>query len=123
MGGYGGIPAYEVVGYMCEDGPVCIDCGVDSGVAPIFAGSEEAEDRCVDCEEWLLGEEPEYLVRERQREEEEAAEAENAKVEARAAQELEALMADAEEDIEEAEALKRKALLKIELLKAKKENK
>lgn len=116
-----GIPAYEVVGYMCEDGPVCIDCGAGSGVVPIFAGSEEAEDKCVDCGGWLLGEEPEHLVREQRRAEEEAAEAEIREAEEREKRDFEALLADAEEDIKEAEEMKRKALLKIELLRAKKD--
>lgn len=112
---------YEVVGYVFEDGPVCMECcRGDESHAPVFAGSEEAESQCVECGDWLLDEEPEHRVRERRRAEEEAAEAEILEAEAREARDFEALLADAEEDIKEAEAMKRKALLKIELLKAKK---
>lgn len=61
---YEDISVYEVVGYMYEDGPVCVDCDIYYGLhsvrneQPIFASDEDAEDQCVECGEWLLGEEP-----------------------------------------------------------------
>lgn len=44
---------YEVVGYVCEDGVLCRDCGDCCGVVPVFAGSEEANEKCVACGEPL----------------------------------------------------------------------
>lgn len=106
---------YEVVGYAGSNGVACLDCAKRTR-HPIFAGSEEAEDKCVVCHDWLLGEEPERLVREREREATEAYEKELADQEAREdAKQLEAIQ-DAAEEAEELEKMLAKARAKAEAL-------
>lgn len=116
---------YEVVGHITEDGAVCLECG-DPDVfqepgSSVFAGSDDAEDRCIICGEWLLGEEPDRLVREREREEAEALEKEIADQEAREeAKQLEAIR-DAAEEAKELEKMLAKARAKTEALAAARE--
>lgn len=106
---------YEVVGYTDEDGDTCFDCAKPNR-HPIFAGSEDAETQCVVCGEWLLGEEPDRLVKERKRAEEEAYEKELADQAAREeAKQLEAIR-DAAEEAKELEKMLAKARAKAEAL-------
>jgi flagellar motility protein MotE (MotC chaperone) len=111
---------YDVVGYADENGDACIDCAKPTRYV-IFAGSESAEVKCVVCGDWLLGEEPDHLVKERKRAEEEAYEKEIADQEAREeAEQLEAIQ-DAAEEAEELEKMLAKARAKAEALAAARE--
>lgn len=114
---------YEVVAHVTEDGAVCLDCCDDDeafqepGVA-VFAGSEDAEDTCIVCGEWLLGEEPDRLVRERERQEAEDLEKEIAAQEAREEAKRQEAIQDAQEDVDELEKMLAKARAKAEALAA-----
>jgi len=106
---------YDIVGYADENGDACIDCAKPTRY-PIFAGSESAEVKCVICHDWLLGEEPDHLVKERERAEDEAYEKELAEQAAREdAKQLEAIR-DAAEEAEELEKMLAKARAKAEAL-------
>ncbi len=106
---------YDIVGSTDEDGATCLDCARLTR-HPIFAGSEDAETQCVVCGEWLLGEEPDHLVKERKRAEDEAYEKELAEQAAREdAKQLEAIQ-DAAEEAEELEKMLAKARAKAQAL-------
>lgn len=113
-----GRAAHEVVGYVSEDGEVCLDCWEGRpGKVPVFLGDEGANAQCVDCGDGLSGEEPEHLVEARRRAEVDAIEAEIAEEEARVERGHNEALDEAEEELKELEAMKRKVELKLLMLK------